>query len=86
MYTATKDMSCINEKKKRKKAGGGAMLIHSSIPMAVFNQSFVFDMAQSEEPDRKRARFSKVDGDFLAKLRIESVPAGTKRSSSCHRV
>ena len=54
--------------------------------MSVFNQSFVFYMVQSEEPDRKRARFSKVDGDFLAKLRIESVPAGTKRSSSCHHV
>ena len=54
--------------------------------MPVFNQSFVFDMAQSEEPDRKRARLLKADGDFLAKLRIESVPAATKRSSSCHRV
>ena len=34
-------------------------------------KSFVFDMALSEEPDRKRARFSKVDGDILAKLRID---------------
>ena len=25
MYTATKDMSCINEKKKKKKVGVGAM-------------------------------------------------------------
>ena len=39
--------------------------------MPVFNQSFVFDMAQSEEPDRKRARFLKVDADFSAKLRID---------------
>ena len=54
--------------------------------MPVFNQSFVFDMAQSEEPHRKRAWFSKVDGDLSAKIRIESVPAATKRSSSCHRV
>ena len=55
--------------------------------MPVFNQSYMAYMAQSEEPDRKkRARFSKVDGDFLAKIRIESVPAATKRSSSCHRV
>ena len=30
-------------------------------------QSFVFDMAQSEEPDRKRAQFSKVNGDFWQK-------------------
>ena len=77
MCTATKDMSCINEKKKGGGGGGG------SIQMPEFNQSY---MAQSEEPDRKRVRFSKVDGDFLAKIRIESVPAATKRSSSCHRV
>ena len=83
MYTATKDMSCVNEKKKKKKRRKGE---RCSIPKPVFNQSFVFDMAQSEEADRKRARFSKVDGNFLAKLRIESVPAATKRSSSCHRV
>ena len=41
-------------------------------------------MAQSEEPDRKRARFSKVDGDFLAKLRVG--PGGDQRSSSCRHV
>ena len=51
--------------------------------MPVFNQSY---MAQFEEPGRKRARFLKVDGEVLAKIRIESVPAATKRSSSCHRV
>ena len=60
--------------------------LYKKLQMTVFNQSFVFDIAQSEEPGRKRARFSKVNGDFLAKLRIESVPAGTKRSLSCHRV
>ena len=49
----------------------------------MFNYSY---MAQPEEPDRKRARFSKFDGEFLAKIRIESVPAATKRSSSCYRV
>ena len=49
--------------------------------MPVFNQSY---MAQSEEPDRKRARFSKFDGEFLAKIRTESVSAATEKSSSCH--
>ena len=63
MYTAMKDMSCVNEKKKREGE-------RCSIPMPAFSQSFVFDMAQSEEPDRKRAWFSKVDGDLFAKLRI----------------
>ena len=51
--------------------------------MLVFNQSYI---AQSEEPERKRARFSKVDGEFLAKIRIESVPAGNQKKfelSSC---
>ena len=65
--------SCINEKKK-----GGRGPEWYSVPMPVFNQSFVLDMAQSEESDRKGARLSKVDGDFLAKIRIESVPAATK--------
>ena len=63
-YTATKDMSCINEKKKRREWE------RCSIPMPVFNQSFVFDMAQSKEPDRKRARFSKVNGDFWQKQEL----------------
>ena len=76
LYTATKDIGCVNEKKKNK-AGGE----RCSIPMPVFNQSFVFEMAQSEQPDRKRAQFLKFDGDFLEKLRFESVPAATKGSS-----
>ena len=42
----------------------------------------MFDMAQSDEPESKRARFSKVDGDFLAKIREESVAAATKRTTS----
>ena len=49
-----------------------------------FNQSFVFKVAQSEKPDRKRALLSEVKGVVLAKIRIESVPAATKRS--CHRL
>ena len=74
----------LHQRKKKKKAGGGAMFDpYASEPCQRFNQSY---MAQSEEPDRKRARFSKVDGEFLAKIRIESVPAGNQRSLSCPRV
>ena len=38
--------------------------------MPVFNQSFVFDMAQSEEPYRKRSLFLKVNGDFWQKQEL----------------
>ena len=75
MYTATKEMSCVNEKKKKRREGERFWT-----PMPVFSQSFVLDMTQSEEADRKSARFSKVDGDFFGKVRIELVPAATKRS------
>ena len=78
MCTATKFMSCIIEKRRREGE-------RCSFQLPVFNQSH---MAQPEEPDRKRAWFSKFGGEFLAKLKNESVPAATKRStsSSCHRV
>ena len=54
----------LHQRKKKGGRGGG----EGSIQLPVFNQSY---MAQSEEPDRKRARFSKFGGEFLAKIRIE---------------
>ena len=78
LCTATKDIkftAASTKKKKRRRE-------EERCSMPVFNQSFVFHMAQFEEPDRKRAQFSKVDGDFMAKIRDESVPAAAKRTTS----
>ena len=38
--------------------------------MAVFNQSFVFDMAQSEEPDRKRAYGFRKSMAIFGKIKL----------------
>ena len=61
MCPATKDMSCIN---KKKNLGGE----RCSIQMPVFNHHLCSTWRGSEEPERKRARLLKVDGDLSLAL------------------
>ena len=77
LCTATKDMKFTAALTKKKKGGWG-----SDVLSLCASVQSMFDMAQSDEPESKRARFSKVDGDFLAKIREELVPAATKRTTS----
>ena len=65
---------------QRKKAGGGAMFDPCASVQSII-------CVRHGEPDRRRARFSKVDGDFLAKNRKWVGPSGNQENnfelSSC---
>ena len=76
MCTATKDMSNINEKKKGERGSDVRSICQCSINhtwRSLRNQT-----GKGHGFRKSMARFWQI--------RIESVPAATKRSSSCHRV
>ena len=64
----------LHQRKKKRREGK-----RCSIPMPVFKQSFVFDMAQSEEPDRKRHGFRKPMAIFGNNKKNGVGPSGDQK-------